>query len=132
MVRASSLLKILPYVAGILLVGIFLVGLEVSSETAALADAQQAFYQYPIDVQVFWLQGKACVILPPDGYVATCSYVALIPLMLGLTIMFVVVLVTLGLLRKRVNLLPSKRSGLRRNPNDYSSANISLTTGSIW
>ena len=109
MIRASRLLKILPYVAGILMASIFLIGLEISSETAALADAQQAFYQYPIDVQVFWLQGKACVIVPPDSYVASCSYVLLVPVMHVLTIMFLVVLCVYGILRKRVNLLPPKR-----------------------
>jgi hypothetical protein len=116
MVRASTLLKVLPYLVGILLVCIFLVGTEISSETAALADAQQAFYAYPIDVQVFWLQGKACVILPPDSYIAQCSYVPLISLMLGLTFMMVIVLVIYGLLRKRVNLLPVKRA--HHAPND--------------
>jgi hypothetical protein len=108
MIRASSLLRILPYLAGILMAGLFLVGTEVSSETTAMADAQQAFYQYPIDVQVFWLQGKACVILPPNSYIANCSYVPLIPLMHALTIMLLIVLGVYGLLRKRVNLLPKK------------------------
>ena len=115
MVRASRLLKILPYVAGILMVSVFLVGTEISSETAALADAQQAFYLYPIDVQVFWLQGKACVILPPDNYVANCSYILLIPLMHALTIMLLIVLGVYALLRKRINLLPPKPRGRRRN-----------------
>jgi len=109
MIRASTLLKILPYVAGVLMSGLFLVGTEISSETAAMADAQQAFYQYPIDIQVFWLQGKACVILPPDNYVANCSYVPLIPIMHALTIMLAIVLALYALLRKRVNLVPKKR-----------------------
>ena len=117
MVRASRLLRVLPYLAGILLASILLVGTEISSETAALADAQQALYQDPIDVQVFWLQGKACVILPPDAYIAKCTYVTLVPVMLTLTLMFVIVLVIYGLLRKRVNLLPTKRTRLRNNEN---------------
>jgi len=108
MIRASRLLKVLPYVAGVLMACIFLVGLEISSETEALFDVQQASYQDPIDVQVFWLQGKACVILPPDNYITKCSYVALIPVMVGLTIMFFAVLGAYALLRKRVNLLPPK------------------------
>lgn len=115
MVRASRLLRILPYVAGVLMMGVFLVGVEISSETAALADAQQAFYPYPIDVQVFWLQGKACVVLPPDNYVTNCSYVLLVPIMHALTIMLLIVLGIYALLRKRVNLLPTKRRQLRRN-----------------
>jgi hypothetical protein len=93
-------------VAAILMASVFLIGIEISSETAALADAQQAFYQDPIDVQVFWLQGRACVILPPDNYVAKCSYVPLISLMHALTILFVVVLCVYAILRKRVHLLP--------------------------
>jgi hypothetical protein len=110
MVRASRLLQILPYVVGVLVCGILLVGLQISSETATLADAQQAFYQDPIDVEVFWLQGKACVILPPDSYIASCSYVTLVPVMLALTVALIAVLVVYGLLRKRVNLLPNKRA----------------------
>jgi len=109
MVRTSTLLRILPYVAGVLMSGLFLVGTEISSETAAMADAQQAFYQYPIDVQIFWLQGKACFIVPPDNYVANCSYVPLIPLMHALTLTLVIVLALYALLRRRVNLLPKKR-----------------------
>jgi hypothetical protein len=120
MVRASSLLRVLPYLVGGLLAGILLVGLEISSETASLADTQQAMYTYPIDVQVFWLQGKACVILPPDGYVANCTYVELVPLMLALTVLFVIVIVIYGLLRKRVNLLPHKRAQPLRNRETYS------------
>jgi hypothetical protein len=100
--------------------GVFLVGLQISSETAAIADAQQAFYQYPIDVQVFWLQGKACVILPPDSYVANCSYVTLIPLMHALTIMLLIVLGVYALLRKRVNLLPTARTQPNRNDEEHS------------
>jgi len=109
MVRASRLLKVLPYVAGILMACVFLVGLEISSETETLFDAQQPLYQDPIDVQTFWLQGRACVILPPDNYIAKCSYVPLIPVMIALTIMFFIVLGAYALIRKRVNLLPPKR-----------------------
>ena len=121
MIRASRLLKILPYVAGVLMACVFLIGLEISSETAALFDTQQAFYQDPIDVQVFWLQGRACVILPPDNYLAKCSYVALIPVMVGLTIMFFAVLGAYALLRKRVNLPAPKRRISKRMDDEESS-----------
>ena len=120
MVRASRLLRVLPFVAGILMVSVFLVGFEISSETAALADAQQAFYPYPIDVQVFWFQSRACVILPPDNYVANCSYVTLAPLMHVLTIMLLVVLGVYGILRKRVKLLPPRPRQPRRTDDDAS------------
>ena len=116
MVRASKLLKILPYIASVLLVSIFLIGLEISSETASLADTQQAYYTYPIDVQVFWLQGQACVLLPPDNYVAKCTYVQIIPLMHALTIVLVIVLAAYALLRKRVKPLVTPRR--RKSPHD--------------
>ena len=109
MVRARTLLRVLPYVVGILFVGVFLIGLEISSETAALADAQPVFYVDTVDVQVFWFQGKACVILPPDGSIGNCIYLPLISVMLGLTILMAAVIVVYGLLRKRVNLLQKKR-----------------------
>src|SRR5208282_4908473 len=109
MVRARTLLRVLPYVVGILLVGVFLIGIEISSETAALADAQPVFYVDTVDVQVFWFQGKACVILPPDGSIGNCIYLPLISVMLGLTILMAAVIVVYGLLRKRVNLLQKKR-----------------------
>ena len=105
MVRAKTLLRVLPYVVGVLFVSVFLIGIEISFETAALADAQQVFYVDTVDVQVFWFQGKACVILPPDGAIGNCIYLPLIPLMLGLTILMIAVIVVYGLLRKRVNLL---------------------------
>ena len=110
MVRAKTLLKVLPYIFGILFVGVFLIGMEISSETAALADAQQVFYVDTVDVQVFWFQEKACVILPPDGQIGNCIYIPLISVMLGLTILMVAVIVVYGLLRKRVNLLQDKRT----------------------
>jgi hypothetical protein len=113
-VRASRLLRVLPYLAGILFVGVLAIGLEISSETASLADAQQALYADPIDVQVFWLQGKACVILPPDGYIAKCNNLPLTTVMLTLTSLMVVVLVIYGLLRKRVNLLPKQARFVNR------------------
>ncbi len=109
MVRARTLLRVLPYVFGILFVGVFLIGIEISFETQALADAQPAPYADMIDVQVFWFQEKACVILPPDGSIGNCIYIPLISVMLGLTILMIAVAVVYGLLRKRVNLLQEKR-----------------------
>lgn len=107
MVRASKLLRVIPYVVGIIISAILLVGLQISSETEALFDSQQAIYQDPIDVQVFWFQGKACVLLPPDNYIASCAYVPLVPVMFALTVTLVGVLVVYAVLRKRVNLLPT-------------------------
>ena len=109
MVRAKTLLRVLPYIVGVLFVSVFLIGVEISFETAALADAQQAFYVDTVDVQVFWFQGKACVILPPDGAIGNCIYLPLISVMLCLTILMAAVIIVYGLLRKRVNLLQEKR-----------------------
>lgn len=107
MVHASRLLRILPYVAGILFASVAFVGFEISSDAASLITAQQeALYGDAVDVQVFWFQGKACEILPPDGYIANCKYIPLTGVMLGLSILMVAVFVLYGLLRKRVNLLP--------------------------
>jgi len=110
MVRARTLLRVLPYVVGILFVSVFLIGIEISFETEALADAQPAVFVDTVDVQVFWFQGKACVILPPDGAIGNCIYLPLTSVMLGLTILMVAVIIVYGLLRKRVNLLQEKRT----------------------
>ena len=108
--RAKTLLRILPYLAGLLFAGMALASYEISGETAAMFDAQPGSLTDSVDVQVFWLQGKACVIQLPDGYVSNCAYLPAINVMLALTAMLVAVLVVYGLLRKRVNLLPTKRS----------------------
>ena len=109
MVRARTLLRVLPYLIAVLMISVFLVGTEISSETAAIADEQQALYAYPIDVQVFWLQQKACLVLPPDSYIAKCSNLPLVPVMFVLTVMMIIVLVVYGMLRKRLTLLPSEQ-----------------------
>ena len=110
MVRARTLLRVLPFVVGILFVSVFLIGIEISFETEALADAQPAVFVDTVDVQVFWFQGKACVILPPDGAIGNCIYLPLTSVMLSLTILMVAVIIVYGLLRKRVNLLQEKRT----------------------
>ena len=109
MVQTKTLLRLLPYLAGIIFAAFALAGFEVSAETAALFDAQPTAIQETADIQVFWLQGKACVVLPPDAYVAKCTYLPIINVMLGLTILLVAVLVLYGLLRRRVNLLSHPR-----------------------
>ncbi len=77
-------------------------------------------YLDTVDVQVFWFQSKACVILPPDGSIGNCIYLPLVSVMVGLTILMVAVIVVYGLLRKRVNLLQEKRTHFslhdRRDP----------------
>jgi hypothetical protein len=110
MVRARTLLRVLPYAFAILFVGVFLIGIEISFETQALADAQPAPYADMVDVQVFWFLEKACVILPPDGSIGNCIYIPLISVMLVLTVLMIAVIIVYGLLRKRVNLLQEKRA----------------------
>jgi hypothetical protein len=112
-VRAKTLLRLLPYLAGIIFAGLALAGFEVSAETAAIFDAQPGALTESVDVQVFWLQGKACVVQQPDGYISNCTYLPIINVMLALTILLVAVLVLYGLLRKRVNLLPTKRDSTK-------------------
>jgi len=110
MVRARTLLRVLPYVFAILFVSVFLIGIEISFETQALADAQPAPYADIVDVQVFWFLEKACVILPPDGSIGNCIYIPLISVMLALTVLMIAVIIVYGLLRKRVNLFQEKRA----------------------
>jgi len=114
MVQTKTLLKLLPYLAGLIFAAFALVGFEVSAETAALFDAQPAAIQETADVQVLWFQSKACVVVPPDGYVANCTYLPIINAMLAITILLVAVLVIYGLLRKRVNLIPTKSKPTRQ------------------
>jgi hypothetical protein len=109
MVRTKTLLRFLPYLAGIIFAGLALAGYAVSAETAAMFDAQPGALTDSVDIQVLWLQGKACVIQLPDGYVSNCTYIPMINVMLALTVLLVAVLVVYGLLRKRVNLLPKER-----------------------
>jgi hypothetical protein len=109
MVQTKTLLKLLPYLAGVIFAAFALAGFEVSAETAALFDAQPSAIQETADVQVYWFQSKACVVVPPDGYVTNCTYLPIVNVMIALTILFVAVLVLYGLLRKRVNLIPTRR-----------------------
>ena len=109
MVRTKTLLRLLPYFAGIIFAALALASFEVSTETAAIFDAQPGALTESVDVQVFWLQGQACVIQQPDGYVSKCTYLPIINVMLALTILLIGILVLYGLLRKRVNLLPKKQ-----------------------
>jgi len=111
-VRTKTLLRSLPYIAGILFAALALASFEISNETASMFDAQPGALTDSVDVQVFWLQGKACVVQEPGtvfSYVSSCSYLPMINVMLALTILLVAVLVLYGLLRKRVTLLPTKR-----------------------
>ncbi|HUK28075.1 MAG TPA: hypothetical protein VLV31_06600 [Candidatus Acidoferrales bacterium] len=107
--RTKTLLRILPYLAGLLFAGMALAGYEISAETAAMFDAQPGSLTDSVDIQVLWFQGKACVVQLPDNYFSNCTYLPAINVMLALTVLLIALLVIYGLLRKRVNLLPTKR-----------------------
>ncbi len=113
--RSKFALKILPYVAGVIFIGMWITAMDVSSELSMMTDSGFNLYHDPIDVQVFWLESKACMMLPPDGYLTNCVYVASISAIVALTVLLVIDLVAYMLLRRREG--PAKASATRfRNP----------------
>ena len=99
--RSKVALKALPYVAGVIFLGMWFAAMDVSSELSTMSDAGFNLYHDQIDVQVFWLQSKACMVLPPDGYVTNCTYIASISVIPALTVLLVVVLALYGLVKRR-------------------------------
>ena len=85
--RSKLALKMLPYVAGAIFVGMWIQAMDVSSELSMMADTGFNLYHDPIDVEVFWFESRACMMLPPDGYLTNCVYVASISAILGLTVL---------------------------------------------
>ena len=105
----------LPYFAGVIFIGMWIAAMNVSSELSLMTDAGFNLYHDPIDVEVFWLQSRACMILPPDGYVANCVYIASIRIILILTILLGIVLAVYVILRRRERLVKI-RATPARNP----------------
>ena len=99
--RSKIALKILPYIAGVLFLGMWIAAMDVSSELSMMTDTGFNLYHDSIDTQVFWLQSKACMVLPPDGYLTNCEYVASITAIPVLTALLLIVLVLYAILRKR-------------------------------
>ena len=97
-------LKVLPYIAGVIFLGMWIAAMDVSSELSMMTDIGFNLYHDQIDVQVFWLQSKACMVLPPDGYITNCIYIASINVIPVLTTLLLVVLVLFAILRRRERL----------------------------
>ena len=101
--RSRIALKILPYVAGVIFIGMWIAAMDISSQITMMTDTGFTLYHDPIDVEVFWLQSKACMILPPDGSLANCVYIGSIRTVTVLTVLLVIVLLGYAIVRKREN-----------------------------
>ena len=99
--RSKIALKILPYIAGVIFLGMWIAAMDVSSELSMMTDSGFNIYHDQIDVQVFWLQSRACMVLPPDGYLTNCAYVASISAIPVLTVLLLAVLTVFAILRSR-------------------------------
>ena len=99
--RSKIALKILPYIAGVIFLGMWIAAMDVSSELSMMTDSGFNIYHDQIDVQVFWLQSRACMVLPPDGYLTNCVYVASISAIPVLTVLLLAVLAMFAILRRR-------------------------------
>jgi len=99
--RLKITLKILPYVAGAIFLSMWIAAMDVSSELSMMTDAGFNLYHDQIDTQVFWFQSKACMVLPPDGSLTNCVYVASITAIPVLTALLLIVLALYAVLRKR-------------------------------
>jgi hypothetical protein len=101
MIRTKIVLKILPYVAGALFAGMWAAAFEVSSELSVMENAGLSLYHDPVDVQVFWFQSKACMILPPDNYQSNCTHVSGVGVITILTILLMAVIIAYMILRRK-------------------------------
>lgn len=103
--RAAA--KVLPYVAGILFAGMYAAAIDVSSQLSIIEDSGLRMYHAPVAVKVFWFESKACMVLPPDGYISNCNYLGGIRAITLLSVLLAVVLLAYAILRKRsVETLP--------------------------
>ena len=101
--------------AGVIFIGMWIAAMDISSELTMMTDTGFNLYHDPIDVEVFWLQSRACMILPPDGYLANCVYIGSIRAITALTVLLIIVLLGYMILRRRegpANATPA----LARNP----------------
>jgi hypothetical protein len=99
--RTRIILKILPYLAGVIFAGMCVAALDVSSELSMMEDSGLYLYNDPVDIKVFWLESRACMMLPPDGYLTNCTYLVSISAILVLTVLLATVLATLMMFRRR-------------------------------
>jgi hypothetical protein len=92
--------KVLPYVAGVLFVSMWAAAVDVSSHLSAM-DSQLGTYHDLVAVKVLWFESKACLVLPPDGYVSNCNYVGGIRAITLLSALLAVVLIAYMILRRK-------------------------------
>lgn len=102
--RPKIALKIVPYIAGIVFAGMWVTAIHLSSEISSLQNTGFNLYHDPVDVQIFWFESKACMVLPPDSYLANCVYIRSIGVISVLTISLLVVLFTYMVLRRHVRI----------------------------
>ena len=114
--RSKIALKILPYIAGVIFLCMWIAAMDVSSELSMMSDVGFNLYHDQIDVQVFWLQSRACMVLPPDGYLSNCVYVASISAIPALTALLLAVLIVFAMLRKREGPPNDVNATRSRNP----------------
>ena len=108
-------LKALPYIAGVIFIAMWIAAMNVSSELSMMTGTGLNLYHDQIDVQVFWLQSRACIVLPPDGYLTNCVHVASISVIPALTALLLIVLAVFAVLRRRQGPMNAK-VGRSRNP----------------
>jgi hypothetical protein len=99
--RSKIALKVVPYIAGVIFLGMCIAAMDVSSELSMMSDAGFNLYHDQIDVQVFWFQSKACMVLPPDSYLTNCIHIASISAIPVLTALLLIVLALFTMLRRR-------------------------------
>lgn len=99
--RSKIALKVLPYIAGVIFLGMWIAAMDISSELSMMSDAGFNLYHDQIDVQVFWFQSRACMVLPPDGYLTNCMYISSISFVPVLTVLLLVVLALFAIVRRR-------------------------------
>ena len=93
-------MKILPYIAAVIFGGMFVAAMDVSSTLSYMQDTSFNLNHDEVDVIVNWFESKACMVLPPVGYVTTCVYIGSITAVVVLTVLLAAVLVTLMILRR--------------------------------
>jgi Fe2+ transport system protein B len=93
-------LKILPYIAAVIFGGMFVAAMDVSSTLSYMQDTGFNLYHDQVDVIVNWFESKACMVLPPVGYVTNCVYIGSITAVVVLTVLLAAVLVMLMILRR--------------------------------
>ena len=99
--RTRIILKMLPYIAGVIFASMCLAALDVSSELSMMEDSGFNLYHDSVDIRVFWFESRACIVLPPSGSLADCEYLPSISAILVLTALLALVLVALMIFRRR-------------------------------